>query len=214
MFNKFKAIVTIISVFLIGGVFFSTQAQTLLPDNIQEIFNLLGPEGSGVVPFIVSRVQLALFIAIGLLVLVAVIYALLSAFKYIRSQGDPGEIEEAQKAIKAIFFGLAAMLIAIIGIVLVFVFFGLGTPEPELFQVCVSAPNSVGCQRCQQDGQSNTCQFCEAAYQSLSTQRIPDTNGDGTLTEEDLVTITEIDGRVGNGRNCVDPLQGGNTLVN
>lgn len=207
-----KTLISAFAMFFIGGLLLPVQAQTLFPENIQEIFDLLGPQGSGVVPFIVSRVQLALFIAIGLLVLVAVFYALLSAFKYIRSQGDPGEIEEAQKAIKAIFFGLAAMLIAIIGIVLVFVFFGLGTPEPELFQTCLSAPNSIACQRCQQDGQSNTCQFCEAAYEALSTRRIPDTNGDGQLSEQDLLTLTEIDGRIGNGRNCVEPLQGGNTI--
>lgn len=189
-------------------------ADTLLPDNIQRIFDLLGPDGSGAVGFIVSRIQLALFIAIGVLVLVAVVYALISAFKYIRSQGDPGEIEEAQKAIKAIFFGIAAMLIAIIGIVLVFVFFGLGTPEPELFQVCVSAPASVGCDVCKDDNTATACNFCEAVYEAQSTKRLPDVNGDGVLSYIDVRAVTEINGINGDGRNCVEPLRGGNQTVN
>ena len=71
---------------------------TLLPEEIQGIFDLLGPDGSGAVGFVVSRIQLGLFIAIGVLVLFAVVYALIRAFKYIRSQGGPGDIEEAQKA--------------------------------------------------------------------------------------------------------------------
>ena len=183
---------------------------TLFPQEIQNIFDLFGPSGSGVVSFVVSRIQLALFIAIGFLVLVAVVYALIAAFKYIRSQGDPGEIEEAQKAIKAIFFGIAAMLIAIIGIVLVFVFFGVGVPEPELFQTCVSAPNSVGCQSCRQDGNLNVCQFCEEIYQEQASRRLTDINDDGVLDTTDIKAVAEISGLTGDGKNCVEPLQGGN----
>jgi uncharacterized membrane protein len=187
-------------------------ANTLLPDPLQEIFDMLGPEGSGSVQFIASRVQLALFIAIGLLVLVAVIYALISSFKYIRSQGDPNEIEQAQKAIKAIFFGLAAMMVAIIGIVLVFVFFGVSLPQTDVYQVCVSAPASVGCQRCKQDKTINTCIFCEEAYKSLSSRTIPDLNRDGTLDSKDILLLREINGVFGDGRNCIEPLAGGRQL--
>lgn len=178
--------------------------KSLLPDPIQDIFNLTGPEGSGVVEFVTSRVQFALFIAIGILVLFAVVYALIASFKYIRSQGDPGEIEEAQKAIKAIFMGLAALMVAIIGIVLIFVFFGMKLPETELIQTCISAPNSIGCTVCKDDSSVNGCQFCEAVYRAQANGTLRDANLDGVLGEADIRAVRQIDGLYGNGNTCVE----------
>lgn len=205
----YTTLLTLIGLTSIGNLNM-VSAQTFLPDDIQQIFDLLGEGGSGAAAFVVSRVQLALFIALGVVVLVAVIYALLAAFKYIRSQGDPGEIEEAQKAIKAIFFGLAALLIAIVGIVLVFVFFGADRPEPILIQTCISAPNSVGCSSCQANTENSTCLFCEEVYAAVANGSLPDVNNDGALDEVDIAAVRRIGGITNNGRNCIDPLQGGN----
>lgn len=166
----------IINILLGSGFVFSAlmlipqgaQAQnnSFLPEQILEIFNLMGREGAGTAGFITGRVRTGLFIALGILILVAVVYALLAAFKYIQSQGDAGKIEDAQKAIKAIFMGIAAMMIGIVGIVLVFVFFAASRPGTDLFQTCLSAPNSAGCEDCKQNGSvaGGTCAKCEEDY--------------------------------------------------
>lgn len=142
---------------------------SFLPEQILSLFNLLGPDGSGTASFIVSRVRVGLFIALGVIIVVAVIYALLASFKYIQSQGDPGKIEEAQKAIKAIFMGIAAMMIAIVGVILVFVFFGTSPVEPNLYQTCLSAPNSLGCDSCRAEGiNGGDCRTCEGLYAEVA----------------------------------------------
>lgn len=127
-------------------------AQNLLPSGLKSIFDLFGRDGTGVASFARDRITLALTLALGLIILVAVVYSLIAAFKYIQSQGDPGKIEEAQKAIKAIFMGIAAMLIGIVGVVLVYVFFGASGGDASLYQTCISQPGSVGCKSCQQAG--------------------------------------------------------------
>ncbi len=169
----------------------SAQTSNLLPEQINEIFNLFGEDGSGTASFISGRVRTGLYIALGLIILVAVVYALIAAFKYIQSQGDPGKIEEAQKAIKAIFMGIAAMLIGIVGVVLVFVFFGAGRVDPTLTQVCLSAPNSNGCEICKADVENSQCTACNAWYAAYAA---------GTQPE------TAIPG------DCKDPLNGGTPL--
>ena len=166
-------------------------SSSFLPKQIKEIFDTLGAGGSGAAPFITGRVRTGLFVALGLLILVAVVYALLAAFKYIQSQGDPGKIEEAQKAIKAIFYGIAAMMIGIVGIVLVFVFFGNSYVDPTLAQVCISAPNSKGCGSCKGDVTDNQalCKTCEKAFATAAAV----VNGSGAVTDV----------------NCKDPVDGG-----
>ena len=164
---------SIYSLLLLGmsAVLLPARAQNLLPGQISDIFNLLGTEGSGSAGFVQSRIQLGLVLALGAVVLVAVVYAIMAALKYIQSQGDAGKIEEAQKAIKAIFLGIGAMLVAIVGIVLVFVFFGANRPDPSLFQTCLSAPNSTGCQACIDQDPANDaslCVTCEDAYKALA----------------------------------------------
>jgi len=157
-----------LSLFLASAIIFPVAAQDLLPSQIGDIFNLLGEDGTGASGFVTSRVQLGLVLALGAVVLIAVVYAIMAAIKYIQSQGDAGQIEEAQKAIKAIFLGIGAMLIAIVGIVLVFIFFGATPTNPALYQVCLSAPESEGCRACigeiEVDG---LCDACEAAYAAL-----------------------------------------------
>ncbi len=191
------------------GVFNPAHAQNLLPKQITDIFGLLGTNGSGSAGFVQSRIQLGLVLALGAVVLIAVVYSILSALKYIQSQGDAGKIEEAQKAIKAIFFGIGAMLIAIVGIVLVFVFFGASRPDPSLFQTCLSAPNSVGCASCvagdpvTTDGQprnatasnfntAKACGECERAYYLLS-------KGDPEITTPAILKTAHP--------NCAEPIK-------
>ncbi len=175
--RKVSVVFSSLAVFALSGLASSVHAENLLPQQIIQIFNLLGPQGSGAAGFVTSRIQLALVIALGAVVLVAVVYSIIAAFKYISSQGDAGKIEEAQKAIKAIFFGIGAMLIAIVGIVLVFVFFGAARPDPSLYQVCLSAPNSSGCAACYADtdptASSSNCFKCNQDYVSLSKGQVP-----------------------------------------
>lgn len=146
------------------------QNSSFLPDQILDIFGLLGDDGRFTARFITGRVRSGLIIALALLILVSVVYALLAAFKYIQSQGDPGKIEEAQKAIKAIFYGIAAMMIGVVGIVLVFVFFSASRPASELYQTCLSAPNSAGCRDCIENGRkaTGTCNSCEVLYEGTA----------------------------------------------
>jgi hypothetical protein len=149
------------------GVFAAGDNSDLLPSWLKEILFLLGPSGVCATDYINSRVQLALFLVLGGLVLISVVYALLAAFKYIRSEGMPDKMEEAQKSIKAIFFGIAAMIIAIIGIVLVFVIFGSRPTNPQLYQTCLNAPQSAGCTACKADTTQKLCDDCEAAYKQV-----------------------------------------------
>ncbi len=148
---------------------------SFLPEQILNLFNLLGPQGSGTAAFITSRIRVALFIALGVIIVVAVVYALIASFRYIQSQGDPSKIEDAQKAIKAIFFGIAAMMIAVVGVILVFVFFGTTPVEPNLYQTCLSAPSSLGCDSCRSEGiAGSNCNTCESLFSDISRGGILD----------------------------------------
>jgi hypothetical protein len=91
---KKLAISAIMSMFgflslMTSGVSAQTDS-SFLPEQILSLFDLLGPQGTGTATFITSRVRVGLFIALGVIILVAVVYALLASFKYIQSQGDPG----------------------------------------------------------------------------------------------------------------------------
>ncbi len=160
----------------------SAHAAELLPRQITDLFGLLGDEGSGTSEFVSSRVRMLLLLGLGVLVLAAVIYAAMAAFKYIQSQGDPGKIEEAGKAVKAIFTGLAVLMVAIVGIILVFVFFGAGLFGTSTYQTCVSAANSQGCISCQsEDGglpeNWDTIKFDTDAATAVSKSSTPAATG-------------------------------------
>jgi hypothetical protein len=132
----------------VGAVLNPAFAADLLPKPIQDLFALLGVGGSGTGEFVSSRLQMILLLGLGAIVLVAVVFSALSAFKYISSQGDPGKIEEAGKAVQAIFLGIAVLFVAIVGIVLVFVFFGADIFTSAIYQTCITAANSKGCLAC------------------------------------------------------------------
>ena len=154
-------VVVVLSVFSLGTL---VSALPILPDPILEILRLLGPGGVCSSVYITSRVQFILVVALGAIILVAVVYALLAAFKYVSSQGEAGKMEDAQKSIKAIFIGIAAMIIAIVGIILVFAIFGARPADPSLYQTCISDPTSKACENCKTAGGSGTeCSTCEKA---------------------------------------------------
>ncbi|MEI7578954.1 MAG: hypothetical protein WCJ58_02815 [bacterium] len=161
-----KFLLSLATIIVVANVFiFKVQAADLLPNPIKNLFNLMGTDGCNTAGFITNRVQTGLVIGLIVLVLFGVVYSLLAAFKYIRSEGDPGKIEEAQKGIKAIFFGIAAMMIGIVGIVIVFVFFGATRPGTNVYQVCLSAPESPACDNCRNTNPPTAvCTDCEKEW--------------------------------------------------
>jgi heme/copper-type cytochrome/quinol oxidase subunit 2 len=68
-------------------------------------------------------IQLALSLIFIAIVIIAIYIIIKAAIKYIRSEGDEDKIQDAQKAIKSVFVGIAALFVGIIGLVLVLAFF-------------------------------------------------------------------------------------------
>lgn len=96
-----------VNAFGISSLCTGVDAQTT-SDTIRSTFNL-----------IVSLI----FVAIIIFSIYVIIRA---AIKYIRSEGDPAKIEEAQKAIKSVFIGIAALFVGLIGVIIIIAFFGAG----------------------------------------------------------------------------------------
>lgn len=133
-------------------------AQSLMPDFLTELLN--DWNDTSAVEKIRGFVRLALTLAFGIVILAAVAFSIVAAIKYIRSQGDAGQVEEANKAIKAIFQGVIAMFVGIIGVVLVFFIFDVALPDPNLPASCVQCPESPLCQRCL-DGEESASDDCD-----------------------------------------------------
>lgn len=70
----------------------------------------------GFIRFLLS----AVFVAI---IIISIYVVIKSALKYIQSEGDDKKIGEASKAIKAVFVGIAALFVGVIGIIIVLAFF-------------------------------------------------------------------------------------------
>ncbi len=132
-------------------------AQSLSPEFVQDL--LRDWEGADSTQKLSGFIRLALTLAFGIVVLAAVAYSIIAAINYIRSQGDAGKVEEANKAIKAIFQGVVAMFVGIIGVVLVFFIFDVALPDPSLPPVCVKYPESNACRVCSEGERSgqNRC---------------------------------------------------------
>ncbi len=75
--------------------------------------------------FIKDRLNIILAVVFIAIILISVFIILRAGIKYIQSQGDPGKIAEAQKAITSVFVGIAILFVGIIGLVLVLAFFNL-----------------------------------------------------------------------------------------
>jgi hypothetical protein len=147
-----------------GSVFAQdTTSADLLPKELRQIFESF--TGGNLIPAITGRIQLILILMLSAVILAAVIYSIIAALKYISSQGDSGKIEEAQKSIKAIFVGIGAMLVSIIGIVVIFAFFGVQLGPQKLYLSCGGGIDSAGCKACIADHESTLCKLCEASYE-------------------------------------------------
>lgn len=94
------------------------------PEWVQKIIGLV-TEG-GPVGWAKVRVQWALTILFVVVFIVAIIYSAMAAMKFISSQGDSGKLEESKAAVKAILMGFAAMIVALVGIFIIFWLFGVG----------------------------------------------------------------------------------------
>lgn len=89
------------------------------------------PDGDGALSTTQSLVQFgASLIFIGIIA-VAIFIIIKAAIKYIRSEGDEGQVEEATKAIKNVFIGIAALLVGIIGLVIILSIFSSTTASNE-----------------------------------------------------------------------------------
>lgn len=80
-------------------------------------------DGEPAVTAAVSLVRLALQLIFIGIIIISIYIIIRAAVKYIRSEGDDTKIQEAQKAIKSVFIGIAALFIGIIGIVIILAFF-------------------------------------------------------------------------------------------
>jgi len=86
-------------------------------------------EGKSAIDAIVALVRLALQLVFIGIIIISIYIIIRAALKYIRSEGDESKIQEAQKAIKSVFIGIAALFIGIIGIVIILAFFNAGVGE-------------------------------------------------------------------------------------
>ena len=156
----------------------SAQSTSILPPFLQNMFDILGSNAYGSGDKLTATITAALYIILGAIILVAVIYSILAGIKYIRSEGEPGKIEEAQKAIKAILMGVASIFVGIIGIVLIYAFVGQSILQPSFQQVCLSAPSSIGCKRSSDQGANDPIvKFCVTVYSVASSKE-----ADGTAS--------------------------------
>lgn len=135
--------------------------QSILPPELADIIERF-PGGAGLVDFVTDNVRLLITVLWIVLVLAAVVYAGVAGFKYVSSQGDAGKIEEAQKAVKAIWMGVAAFFVSIIGMVVIIAIAG-GTVTTSIYETCVLAAGSEGCKSCNDEGRTadNLCNTCE-----------------------------------------------------
>lgn len=70
-----------------------------------------------------NLVQFGLSLVFIAIIIFSVYIIIKAALKYIRSEGDESKIQEAQKAIKSVFIGIAALFIGVIGILIILAFF-------------------------------------------------------------------------------------------
>ncbi|KXK26072.1 MAG: hypothetical protein TR69_WS6001001366 [candidate division WS6 bacterium OLB20] len=161
-----KGVFTLLAVFALlhAGVFPVAAQESVLPDELARIIERF-PGGAGLVDFVTDNIRLLITVMWIALVLASVIYAGIAAFKYVTSQGDAGKIEEAQKAVKAIWMGVAAFFVSIIGMVVIVAIAG-GSLATTVYETCILASGSEGCDVCNEQGivEGNLCEYCEDEY--------------------------------------------------
>jgi len=98
-----------------------------------------------------ARIRAAFFIAIGVIVLIAIAYGIFNAYKYIKSGGGDG-MKDANSGMQGILFGIGSIFVIILGIVAVLLFFGAKYFEVMLAPSCINSPAGIGCFACQNQG--------------------------------------------------------------
>lgn len=79
--------------------------------------NIIPQGGPGTtVLFIINVTRNALILLFAVIILVAIFYTASAGLKYIRSEGESDKIEEAQNALRAVFIGILATFIGVIGV--------------------------------------------------------------------------------------------------
>ncbi len=132
---------------------------TFLPQALCETFGLgSGAEASANAGTVVRRwIDLGVTVLFAAIVIIAVYVIVTNAVKYIQSQGEEGKIQEATKAIKSVFIGIALLFVGIVGLVLVLAFFGgsglldqgvdcedqCGTENTECIKACEALTKST-----------------------------------------------------------------------
>mgnify|MGYP007125673514 CR=1 FL=1 len=121
--KKLLALVLVIGAVVSFVTPLAVSAQILPPEigGLGNVGGNLSKNPGSTVNTVVTNGMTVLFIVVFV---VAVFYTFMAAIKYIRSEGNEQKVEEAKNAIKAVLFGVAAMFIAIIGILLINAFFG------------------------------------------------------------------------------------------
>lgn len=84
-------------------------------------------DGSTTINVIATLVQLGLSLIFVVIIAIAIFYIIKSAITYIQSEGNEEKVTEAQKAIKAVFIGIGALFVGILGLVLLITIFGANT---------------------------------------------------------------------------------------
>ena len=78
---------------------------------------------TGIVNSTKSFVQFGLSLVFIGLIAIAIFMIIKSAIKYIQSEGNQGKVEEAKKAIQAVFVGIVVLVVGIVGIFILLAFF-------------------------------------------------------------------------------------------
>lgn len=107
----------------------TVKAQSFLPDFLKPLFERKFDDPGAQVTAVISSVLTVIFIVVFV---VAIVYTFIAAIKYIRSEGNEQKVEEAKNAVKAVLFGVGAMFVAILGIVLITALFGINDPTGGL----------------------------------------------------------------------------------
>lgn len=115
-----------------------------------------------------TRIRAGMFIAVGIIILIAIAYGLYNAYKYIKSGGGDG-MSEANQGMQGILYGTGSIFVILLGIAAVLIFFGANFMQVFLSPACISAPDGAGCYACQNQKVVNggidnatACQICNS----------------------------------------------------
>ncbi len=92
----------------------------LLPGGLGERANQVsGTDGKTRQQMVVGLVRNGLILLFVAMIILAILYAITSGIKFMRAQGDSGEIEEATESIKYVVIGVGFAFVGIILVILI-----------------------------------------------------------------------------------------------